>query len=113
MRMAGSSRHYLRILDRGMLKETRVNLAEFDTKTADLYLVVDSAEIYQLTVRKVLSKIAGPVETLCSVVGVRDELAAREFIPVEIAACDAIAADTDFSANTRRQQPEGLIHDVH
>ena len=93
--------------DGGVLAQDGFDFAGFDAVAAELDLVVDASEEFEVAVGAVADEVAGAVEALRRVVeGVGDEAFGGEFGAVEIAAGEAGAADVEL-AGGRRWGPVG------
>nr|WP_238325637.1 hypothetical protein [Burkholderia pseudomallei] len=89
--------------------EARVDLAELDAKAADLDLMIESAEEFELSVGEPSHEVAGAVEAAHGGVedGVVDEALGGELGPAEVAAREAGAAEEELAGHADGLQLPG------
>lgn len=83
-----------------MLKEHGLDLTEFDAKAADLHLPVDAAKILDVPVGQEAGQIAGAIEPVAPDERRWHKALGSEFLTVQIALCDARAADKHLARHT-------------
>src|SRR5205807_8294348 len=74
-----------------VLFENCFDLAKLNTKAANLYLIVDAAEILKISIRPRAGKVAAAIEPFITE-WIRDEPLARQLFAMQVTARDAIAA---------------------
>src|SRR5579863_6987069 len=81
---------------------------------ADFYLTVPPRHIFEVAVGKIPRQIAGPINPGAWIGDerVREELAASDFVPVQVAGADARAADARFADFTPGDRLVLLIEQV-
>src|SRR6185295_9636153 len=96
-----------------MLRERRFNLAKLNAEAANLYLLVDSSEIFELT-RNHANQIAGFVETLAGLFGerVRHKSLGGQLRAIEIVARQPGAADVHLAGDSKRHRIQFAIQHV-
>src|SRR2546423_1326441 len=84
-----------------MLSEYGFDLAQFNTKAAKFYLVINPPEIFDLAVRQVTAQISGAIhaDTRLPVERIGNEFFGRLLRAVEIAPREGDAADTQLARN--------------
>ena len=100
------------LADGGMLREERFDFAQLDAEAANLYLLVDAAEIFDVAARQPAGEVAGAVEAFAFRKGAGDEALGGEFRAVEVAAGDAFAADEQLAGNADGHWAERGVEDV-
>ncbi|ESU50354.1 hypothetical protein P376_1666 [Streptomyces sp. HCCB10043] len=99
--------------DRRVLVQRPFDLAEFDPKAADLDLVVDAVEEFQVAVGVPADEVASAVHAPAGgAEGVRDETLGGECGPVEVAPGHARAGEVELSRHPRRHRPQGAVEHV-
>src|SRR5262249_31440800 len=80
---------------RRMPVERRFDLAQLNAEAADLHLMVEPPQELDIASRPVTRRVACLVEPPASLPAewIRDELLRRQFRPVEIAQCQAVATN--------------------
>ncbi|SAM36211.1 hypothetical protein BN1864_LIB5394:06258 [Pseudomonas sp. 1 R 17] len=95
-----------------MLAQAGFDFAQFDTETAHLDLMVDPADVLHHAVGTVACQVAGAVQALARrAVRVGHETLGGEGWPRVVAACQADAADQQFTGRTHRAWTEPGIED--
>ncbi|EYF04582.1 Hypothetical protein CAP_4402 [Chondromyces apiculatus DSM 436] len=100
---------------RGVQAEHRLDLAELDAEAADLHLVIDPAQVFQLPVLVPAGEVAGPVEP-CALPAVQralDEALRGERAPAQVAPRDPGAADVHLAGDADRHELPGRVEHVH
>src|SRR5437763_1402608 len=89
------------ILKLGMLPEEALNLAQFNSEPANLYLLIGSTQVLDIAVL-MPAQVASFVQTLSgiSAEGVRHETPCCECGPSKIAACQPRATNIDLAGNS-------------
>src|SRR5271156_628990 len=89
------SQNHRRILDRRMGSQNGLDLAQLDTKSAQLYLMIQTPHELDLSVVEHAYKVAGPEEHGAGLggKGVRDKALRRQFRSLQIAGADADSAN--------------------
>ena len=107
------ARHHHRLLDFGVGGQGRLDLTELDAETADLDLIVDSAEELYVAVGSVADQVASPIHPVAvwpERVGY--ESLSRQVGPAEVAASDAFAADVQLARYADRHRLSRLVQHV-
>ena len=99
------------VLYGGVLAQHGFNLAELDAEAAELDLVVDASQVFDVAVGQPAHEVAGLVEAAWTE-GIGDELLGGEFGTIQIAACQTITADVEFAGHTDRYRLQGIVEDV-
>src|SRR5204863_2035865 len=104
-----------RLAHRRVAAERRLDLAQFDAMAAKFDLVVDAAEELEVAVRQPACQVARAIEPRLrpGAERVGEEFFSGELRAVEIAARDALAADTDIARDTDARRLEVTIQNVH
>ncbi len=90
-----------------------LDLARFDTEAADLHLVVQAAQVVEVTVRVAAYEVAGAVHTLAgSAEGVGEEPLGGQRGPAQIAVGDARSGQVQLALGARRDRPQHGVEDV-
>src|SRR6266511_1734624 len=82
--------------------QSRLNLTEFDSKTANLHLKIEAAQEFEVAVRAVPSEVASLVEPCVrlSAERVANKFLRGQFRPVAIATREAGAANVQLARHT-------------
>src|SRR6185503_17768381 len=84
-----------------MAGKDRFDFPQFNAESANLYLMINAAEIFDVPIRKETSQVARLVE-LCARLGterIRNESLVRQLRPVQISTSNARAAAVHFSGH--------------
>jgi len=103
------------VADCGMMRQRRLDLAEFDAKAAYLDLVVDAATKGEIAIAIQSDSVAGAIQHRVAVFGaegIGDEFFRGEFVALEIAARDAGTADQQFAFDAGTDQFKRVIDDI-
>src|SRR5450830_310176 len=97
-----------RFMDGWVFGQAGVDLAQFDTETTDLHLVVVTAQVFDITVWQVATEVAGAVHAGIRRGGERvlEETFGGEVVAIQVTPGYAGAADVDL---TRYAQRNGLL----
>ena len=108
------SRHHHGLANSGVAGQGALDLPQLDAVAADLDLMVDAAEVFEIAVRPPAGEVARAVETGARHAGegVGDEALGGEARPVEIASSEAGAADVDLSRHAQRHRPQEGVEQV-
>src|SRR5438552_18893400 len=89
--------HHHTLTHQRVLMQDCLDLTEFDAEAAQLDLLVDPAEEFEVAVREVADQVSSPVETRAGLgrEGVWDEALGGQFRTMEVAAGQAVAADAE------------------
>jgi len=96
--------------------ENALDLAGLDAKAADLHLVVDAPEVFEIAIGEPASEVARAVQALRRARARRapvDEALRVELGPVQVAPAHAGAADEHFADRARWHGREVLVQHVH
>ncbi len=95
-----------RFAHRRMAGELSLDLAELDTKAADLDLMIVTAEELEVAVGAIASEVTGAVDACAGLVaeGIVEEALGGEFGPVQVATRHACATDVELAHGTWRHQ---------
>src|SRR2546423_8733176 len=101
-------------LNRRVLGERDRYLVRLDAKTANLHLLISSAQEFQPAVRQKPRKIAGLIEprTWLRAERVRNKFLGGQFRIVDVSAADVGAANVQFADGTGRYLLEIFVQDV-
>ncbi len=96
--------HQCALPDARMLGQRGLDLAQLDSHTANLHLIIEAPEVIDVAVREVPRQVAGAVHQLVLVLGerIRQEARGHRLGPVEVTAPNANAADEQLAGNTHR-----------
>ena len=100
------------LADGGMLREERFDFTQLDAEAADLYLLVDAAEILDVAAGQPAGEVAGAVEAFAVGERARDEALGRELGAAQVAAGDTGSADEQLAGNADGNGAERGIEDV-
>ncbi|SSU38758.1 Uncharacterised protein [Acinetobacter baumannii] len=95
-----------------LLQQARLDLAQFDTETPDLHLVVQATEIVDLPVSAQPRQVAGTVDPLAVAVRVRNEALRGQPGSSQVATRQAGTGDQQFASATHRTDPTRRIEDA-
>src|SRR2546426_1160051 len=98
-----------------MMPQRRLDLAEFNAKATQLYLLIEPAQKFKTAVGQITNEIASLVKALAGNPTERiwDKFFGGQVGSMEISASYPSAANEQFSGNTRRNQLLVLIEDIH
>ena len=98
----------------GTASEDRLDLAQLDAEPPDLDLVVDAAEILQLSRGAPAAEVAAPVQPRSGAAAerVRDEPLGGQLRPAEIAQGDPVPTDVELPRDPHRRGLGGAIQHV-
>ena len=83
-----------------MLPQHRFDLAWFDSIAADLYLIINAANIFEISIRQQPGQIAGAIKFLAFGKRIHDETVAGQGFTIQIAPRDSISPDEKLSSFT-------------
>src|SRR5438105_10740699 len=95
-----------------MFTKLRLHFAELDSESANLDLMIDAAEILDVSIRQIANEIASSIET--AALGTKrifDKTFSGQFGLVEIATGETRAANKEFTGNADRHGLKPLIED--
>ena len=97
-----------------MLAQHRLDLAQLDPVAAHLDLVVETPQEFHLPVVPVAHQVAAAVEprALLTAERVGYKTLRRQLRPIQVASCNAGAADVELARNSVRSQLHVLVEDV-
>ena len=103
-----------RALHTGALQQGGFNFSQFDSKTAQLDLGIQAAEKFDVTAGGETAEVAGFVEPVGRMIreGIGNEFFSREVRPAKVAACQARAADMQFTGFAGRHKLHLLVQKV-
>ena len=93
-----------RLLDRRVQMESCFNLAEFDTETPQLHLIIKSTQKLKAAICKAAHEVASPIHAcgrICSE-GIHDKFLGGQLSTIEITETDPCTTNTEFTGNTNR-----------
>ena len=91
-----------RFAHRVMLAQEFFDFAEFNSEAANLDLVVDSAEEFDIAIREKTDEVAGPIHARVGITAKRvgQEPFSGQIRPVKVSTRQGIAADVQFAGDT-------------
>src|SRR5436853_1754201 len=98
-----------------MLGERCFNLSELDPKASEFYLIVEAAQILDVSGVEPAGQVAGFVES-GSRLAIRrawDESLRRQIGPIQVASRQPVAANVQFSGNYDRSRQQPGIQNVY
>ena len=101
--------------DARKIGKLRLDLAELDAKTADLHLIVDAAAKIDVARLVHHDGVAGAVKDRVGrgqAEGIGDEFLGRQFVALQIAFCDAGAADQQLALDIAIEQVQRIVADI-
>src|SRR4051812_20847699 len=96
-----------------MLFEDRFNLAEFNTESANLHLVIRATETNDFAIRQEISEIARAIEPGIALERMRHEFLRRQFRAIQIPARQAFSANKNFARRPYRRRIQFRIEDIN
>ncbi|EXL31127.1 hypothetical protein PssB301D_02663 [Pseudomonas syringae pv. syringae str. B301D-R] len=92
-----------RFVDRRVLGQTRIDLAQFDAEATDFHLIVVTTQVFDIAVWQITAKVAGAVHACRWLRAERifDKALGSEVVAVQIAPCHTGTTDVDFTGNTQ------------
>ena len=89
------------LLHAGMLSEDRLNLAQLDPQSSQLYLIIDSPQVLDIAVRQITRQVSSLVQTGFRIVakGIGDEFFRGKLGPVQVPLSQSNFTDMQFSGN--------------
>ncbi len=94
-------------------QQLRLHLAQLDTEAPDLDLLVGTAQVFEFALSVPAHQIARAVQALARLAErVGNEALCRQSLPVEIAACQALACHVQLSRHALRQQVQAAIQHI-
>src|SRR4051794_34605526 len=90
--------------NRFMLRKTAFNFAKLDAKSANLYLVIQASQKFEIAILEVAHEITGSVQTRAGLVAERiwNKASQGQFGTIMIAGGQLTAANIEFSRNSNR-----------
>src|ERR1043165_5275218 len=101
-------------MQRRVPAQLKFDLARLDTKTANLDLLVETAQKLYVAVRKVTRYVPGPVKPLAGLLtkGIRAKLFRRQRGLVMIATSHSVAADVQMARHAHRRRLKFFVENV-
>src|SRR5690349_16377939 len=101
-----------RLADRALFAQGGLDLSELDAEAADLDLLVDASQEFEVAVGAEAGQVAGAVEALARPAeGGGDELPGGQLRPAEVAAGEAGAGEAELSGRLQGHRPQlGVEH---
>jgi hypothetical protein len=96
--------------------QNRLNFLQFNSVSADFYLMVKATQKLEVSIRLQSDRIAGSVQSRTSLFGGQfagDKSFGGQFWPLPIAAGDSRTANEKFTRSANRYRPPRLIKDVN
>ncbi|RMU65322.1 hypothetical protein ALP25_01153 [Pseudomonas syringae pv. syringae] len=93
-------------MDRRVFGQQCIDLAQFDTETTNLHLIIVTAQVFDIAVWQITAKVTGTVHACCRVLAERvvEEALGSEVVTVQITPRHTGTADVDFTDNTHRHR---------
>src|SRR5579871_2319081 len=88
----------------GTFNQPSLDLTKLDPVTADLHLVIETAQKLQIAVRQVANKIPRPVQPLSIAIRIRHKSFTRQTRPAQIAPRQPRPADIQLTCNPDRHR---------
>ncbi|KAF1030956.1 MAG: hypothetical protein GAK34_03729 [Delftia tsuruhatensis] len=102
-----------RLAHLGLGQQLRLHLAQLDTEAPDLDLLVGTAQVFEFALSVPAHQVARAVQALARLAErVGNEALCRQSLPVEIAACQALACHVQLSRHALRQQVQAAIQHI-
>ncbi len=98
----------------GMLINHGLDLAQLDTETAELDLMIEASNELNLSIRPVPAQVAGLVHPRSGLAErIRPECSRRQFRPPVVSARDSRAGDEDFARHANRDWLQLSVENVN
>ncbi|MNS84006.1 hypothetical protein D3C72_1178140 [compost metagenome] len=101
-----------RVLDARMLAKPGFDGSEFDAEAAQLDLIVDPSQIFDLSVRQPTCQIACPVQPRTRPKRVVHELLRGQRRLIIVASGQPVACNAQLTGDADRHRPQLLVHDI-
>src|SRR5687768_8286863 len=97
-----------------MLQQSGLDLADLDSETTNLYLVIEAPKKLDLSIGQIATEIAGAIKTATGALAERigNKLFGRERRAVEITPRKSVATDVDLTCNTSGHHLQQLVQYV-
>ncbi|GFM80236.1 hypothetical protein PSCICN_09280 [Pseudomonas cichorii] len=99
-------------LDALMASQFCFDLAQFDTETANLHLIVVTAQVFDIAICQPTTQVASAVHAGASVEWILKEAFGRQVIAIQVATSYTRTADIDLARNTQRHRLAMFIQQV-
>ncbi len=100
------------LLDPALRSQRTLDLSELDAMSADLDLMIEAAQVFELAAGQVARAVPRPVHASAGVERVRYEALRRQGWPIEVAAGEARARDVDLADHAGRDRlHRGVQHE--
>src|SRR5262249_1241189 len=105
------ARGYDRFSHPFMLDQCGFNLLQFDAMSANLHLLIDAPEKFDIAVGSIADPVSRPVEScaLAFTKGIRHKLLSGPFRSLQITTRQTVAADQQFTGHSNRNRPELFV----
>ncbi len=92
-----------RFMDRRVFGQACIDLAQFDTETTDLHLIVVTAQVFDIAVWQIATQVASAVHTCRRLLAERvvEEALGGQVVTVQVATGHTGAADVDLAHNAQ------------
>src|SRR5262249_44030290 len=94
--------HYHGAVDRRILLQSRLDLAQLNPEPAEFDLVIDAAQKLKIAIRPPSGQVAGAIETTPGLERMDDEAFGRQLGPVQVSARNPVAADIQLARHANR-----------
>src|SRR6266446_6599634 len=95
-----------------MLAKLRLHFTELDPESANLHLMINSAQVLDVAIGEIANEVAGPIEATAGLTkGILDKTFSGQVRLVEITARQTRAADKEFTGHPHGHGLEPLIED--
>src|ERR1700712_1701485 len=96
-----------------MLHKPRLDLAKLDPIAADLHLMIETAQKFQIAVRQIPHKVTGPVQPIAVPKRVRDKPLSRQTRTAQVTPRQSIAANVQLTGYSNRHRMQVIIQHVN
>src|SRR5216117_2862652 len=95
-----------------MHAKARLDFTQFDAESANLDLMINSAQVLDIAIGEIANEVAGPIETTAGLTKrILDKTFSGQVRLVEITTRQTRAANKEFTRHPHRQGLEPLIED--